>query len=78
MNQVSITTPLYPQFNQPTKKIKRITRTVEKYSPSGEYLGREIITEDVEDIEVPDYTWRPTNFDQYPITISDTTHFTIN
>lgn len=46
-------------YSYPTKKIKRITRTIEKYAPSGEYLGREIITEDLEDIEVPDYSQQP-------------------
>lgn len=64
------TTPVYP-----TKMVKRITRTIEKYGPEGEYLGKEIIIEDQEDVEVPDYNYAPQPFydyeyHQYPITIS--------
>ena len=44
--------PSIPWESQPeTKKIKRITRTIEKYSPDGKLLGKEVITEEVEDIE---------------------------
>lgn len=40
-----------------TKTIKRITKTIEKYGPGGEYLGKEIITTDEENIEVQDLNW---------------------
>ena len=57
----------YPNTpNVPTKTIKRITCTIEKYGPIGEYLGREVITEDLEDVEVPDYSWKP-DYNNYPI-----------
>jgi hypothetical protein len=49
--------PIYPYPSQPTKMVKRTTKTVEKWGPQGEYLGREVITEEVEDIIVPDYQW---------------------
>lgn len=55
-------TPVYP-----TKMVKRITRTIQKYGPYGEYLGKEIITEDQEDVEVPDYNYPAQPFyDYYP------------
>lgn len=60
-------TPVYP-----TKMVKRTTRTVEKYGPEGEYLGKEIITEDTEDVEVPDYNYPAQPYYDYPITISET------
>ena len=60
----------YP--NTPMKTIKRVTRTVEKYSSKGEYLGKEIITEEIEDVEVPDYSWK-LDTTIYPITISGET-----
>jgi hypothetical protein len=55
--QNTIYQPSYTYYyTYPTKKIKRVTRTIEKYGSQGELIGREVITEDVEDIEVPDYT----------------------
>ena len=54
-------------YSQPTKKVKRITRTIEKWDASGQYLGKEVITEDIEDVEVPDYSWKP-DYNDYPIT----------
>ena len=42
------------------KTIKRYTKTIEKYGPNGEYLGKEIIITDEEDIQVQDWdygTW---------------------
>ena len=44
----------YPQF--PTKTVKRTTKTIEKYGPDGEYLGKEVITTDEEDIQVQDWS----------------------
>jgi len=41
------TVPLQPE----TRKVKRTTKTIEKYGPDGEYLGKEVITEEVEDFE---------------------------
>ena len=43
-----------------TKIVKRVTKTIDRYSPSGEYLGREVITEEYEDIQRE--VWEP----QYP------------
>jgi len=45
-----------PQPIYPTKTIKRTTKTIEKYGPEGEYLGKEIITTDEEDIQVQDWS----------------------
>ena len=42
---------------QPTKRIKRITRTIERYDELGNYKGKEVITEDHEDVDVPDYKY---------------------
>ena len=42
-----------PQY--PTKMVKRTTKTIEKWGPEGEYLGKEVITTDEEDIEVQDW-----------------------
>lgn len=49
----------YPPFspNAPqTRQVKRVTKTVEKYGPDGEYLGKEIeiIEEEVYDKQVWD------------------------
>jgi len=52
---------------QLTKKIKRVTRTIEKWDARGEYLGKEVIIEDAEDVEIPDYTWHPDG-DKYIVT----------
>ena len=35
----------YPNYNYPLC-VKKIVRTIEKYGPYGEYLGKEIITEE--------------------------------
>jgi len=40
-----------------TKNIKRITRTIDKYDAEGKLIGREVITEEVEDIEKE--VWEP-------------------
>ena len=52
--------PSIPYPYQPTKMVKRTTKTVEKWGPQGEYLGREVITEEVEDVVVLDYVWTVT------------------
>ena len=55
--------PSYPQTvpNQycEIKKIKRITRTIEKYNKKGNLIGKEVITEEEEIIDVPIWvnTW---------------------
>jgi len=41
------TAPLQPD----TRKVKRTTKTIEKYGPDGQYLGKEVITEEVENFE---------------------------
>jgi len=33
------------------KKVKRVTKTIEKYDENGKFIGREIITEEYEDVE---------------------------
>ena len=41
----------YPYPYQPqVRNIKRTTKTIEKYGPDGEYLGKEIITTEEEDV----------------------------
>ena len=40
-----------PSYQPETRKVKRTTKTIEKYGPDGEYLGKEVITEEVEDFE---------------------------
>lgn len=47
--------PILPNipWSQPeTKKVKKITRTIEKYDQDGKFIGKEIITEEVEDIQI--------------------------
>ena len=39
----------YPYYPTP-RHIKRTTKTIEKWGPDGEYLGREVITTDEEDV----------------------------
>ena len=53
------TVPIYQEWNQ-IKRIKRITKTVEKFDKNGKYMGKEVITEDHEDVEVPNYEWHTT------------------
>jgi len=40
-----------PAVQPQTRKVKRTTKTIEKYGPDGEYLGKEVITEEVENFE---------------------------
>jgi len=42
-------------FTPEPKKVKRVTKTIDKYGPQGQYIGREIITEEIE--EVDRYVW---------------------
>ncbi len=42
--------------NCPMKNIKRTTKTIEKWGPEGEYLGKEVITTDEENIQVQDWS----------------------
>jgi len=39
--------------------IRRKTKTIEKYGPDGEYLGKKVITIDKEDVQLPGYTIFP-------------------
>ena len=39
------------QWQPSIKTIKRVTRTVDKYDSEGRFIGREIITEEYEDVE---------------------------
>lgn len=43
-----------------TKIVKRVTRTIDKYDMEGIFIGREIVTEEYEDVERQ--VWQP----QYP------------
>jgi len=47
---------IVPMIQPKTRNVKRKTKTIEKYGPNGEYLGKEIIIEDIEDIEDQVYT----------------------
>ncbi len=40
----------YQQYPQ-TKSVKKITRTIDKYNSDGVLIGREVITDEYEDIE---------------------------
>ena len=42
-------------WNPPMKMVKRVTKTIDKYDCEGRYLGREIITEETEDVYVQDW-----------------------
>ena len=44
----------YPGWN-PQKMIRRVTKTIDKYDCEGRYLGREVITEETEDVYVQDW-----------------------
>ena len=46
------TSPWTPWDPSPqTRKVKRTTKTIEKYGPDGEYLGKEVITKEIEDFD---------------------------
>jgi len=47
--QTSPTT--FPAWQPKIKKVKKITRTIDKYDAEGKLIGREVITEEVENIE---------------------------
>jgi hypothetical protein len=49
-----------PQPIYPSKTVKRVTKTIEKYGPDGEYLGKEVITTDKEDIQAQDWGYSGT------------------
>ena len=51
------TTPTWPLTPQRIGVTKKITRTIEKYGPNGEYLGKEIITEETYDEAPPSPPW---------------------
>ena len=42
--------------NIPTKNVKRLTKTIERYGPNGEYLGKEVIITEEENIQKLDWT----------------------
>lgn len=63
--------PNYPNYYQPVPRhIKRVTKTIEKYGPNGEYLGKEVITIDKEDIVEQVYDYWVTGTERYPGTIT--------
>jgi hypothetical protein len=53
-------TPFDQWPNTPSKIIKRITRTIDKYDENNKYIGREIITEEIEDVERPIFSYGTT------------------
>jgi len=66
-----------------TKTIKRVTKTIEKYDLDGKLIGKEIITEDYEDIQkqicddnliYPETPWIVTSFSGNTHTYSNTTN----
>ena len=46
-----------PSVPSVPRNVKKITRTIDKYDAEGKYIGREVITEEIEDIQVPTITW---------------------
>ena len=66
-------------FNNETPTKKRIiTRTVEKYDREGIFIGKEIIVEEIEDVEIynPIVTWD--NGTANPINCQTITSFSTN
>jgi len=59
----SVTYP-YQQWGPQTKLIKRVTKTIDKYDNEGRLIGREVITEEWEDVERE--VWSPIHADPYP------------
>jgi len=56
MENINLTYPYNPttdpyQYVPVTKIIKRVTKTIDKYDREGVFIGREIITEEYEDVE---------------------------
>ncbi len=52
--------PSYPDYsNYEIKKIKRTTRTIEKYNKKGKLVGKEVITEEEEIVDVPLWVTSP-------------------
>ena len=43
-------------INYPMKNVKRTTKTIEKWGPDGEYLGKEVIVTDEENVQVQDWS----------------------
>ena len=58
------------QWQPKTKNIKRITRTIDKYDAEGKLIGREVITEEVEDVEKQ--VWEPLTWTSGTIVITST------
>jgi hypothetical protein len=53
-NNVTVTLPSTStifNYGYIPKRIKRITRTIEKYDENGIFIGREVIIEEYEDVE---------------------------
>ena len=73
-NSTSVTCPTH-NWEPTTRKVKRVTRTVEKYDAEGRFVGKEVITEEFEEYdklvwEQPTYPYYPT-YPQPPYAPSD-------
>jgi len=57
-------------YYYPTTKVKRITKTVEKYNKDGKYKGKKVITTEEEIIDKPiwSYTDNGDYIDEYVVT----------
>jgi len=51
MNEIFQSSTTGGQWQPVTKTVKRITKTIEKYDVEGRLIGREVITEEHEDVE---------------------------
>lgn len=49
----SQTNPYQQNWYPETKRVKKITKTIDKYDNEGVYIGREVITEEYEEIDKP-------------------------
>jgi len=56
MENCNVTYPGISTWNPQMKMVKRVTKTIDKYDCEGRYLGREIITEEYEDVYVQDWS----------------------
>lgn len=63
MENCNVTTDPY-SWGPRTKLIKRVTKTIDKYDTEGRLIGREVITEEYEDIKIEE--WSPIYVDPYP------------
>jgi hypothetical protein len=51
MNEMFQSTTAGSQWQPVTKTVKRITKTIDRYDVEGRLIGREVITEEHEDVE---------------------------